>query len=287
MKRFFCFSLIELLTVVVIGSILMAIAVPSFSRMMRGSASTQAGRELMGRIQSARAYAVAQQTPVALVFYSREVPSGVSTLPQDYLYSAYRICKVKYDPGMNLWVFQDWASEWYFLPKGICVGLPREMTATLPSLFADRDADEDEIADGLIPAYDDNDSNDHYSAPVESTENSAEHNYFRTSNLNGTGVSPIYLCDVSDIFPGNNNPVTFRNAIVFNSNGMMEKPKNRTRRDTAVVLTQEVPVVIPMREAIVDASGVAFEGAPKEYIPLRIDPSGKTCFYDGYCEFGL
>ena len=91
------FSLVELLTVVVIASILMSIAVPAFSRMMRGSATTQAGRELMGRIHAARSLAVAQQSPVAIVFYGCEVPDSGDTLSIDYAFSAYRVCKVKYD----------------------------------------------------------------------------------------------------------------------------------------------------------------------------------------------
>ena len=98
-------------------------------------------------------------------------------------------------------------------------------------------------------------------------------------------MSPVYGCDLSDIFPGNNNPVIFRNAIVFNSNGMMEKPKNFAIQDSNSRLTPDVPVIIPLREAMVDASGVTFEGTAEEYIPIRIEPSGKTCFYDGYCEF--
>ena len=67
MKKYNCFSLVEILTVIVIASILFAIALPAVSSMIRGNAATQAGRELMGRIKAARAYAVSKQTPVAIV----------------------------------------------------------------------------------------------------------------------------------------------------------------------------------------------------------------------------
>lgn len=282
MKKMTCFSLVELLTVVVIGSILMSIAVPSFSRMIRGNASTQAGRELMGRIQAARAHAVAQQTPVALVFYGQELPNGITQLPNDYLYSAYRFCTVRFNS--ERWVFQEWVGEWYFLPKGICVGLPRTMTNSLPSVWSDRNPESDENGGGLIPSCTSSstDSGDPAYFSAAASENTIDG---VNAGVDGSGVSPIYGCDLSDIFPGNNNPVIFRNAIVFNSNGMMEKPKNFAIQDSNSRLTPDVPVIIPLREAMVDASGVTFEGTAEEYIPIRIEPSGKTCFYDGYCEF--
>jgi prepilin-type N-terminal cleavage/methylation domain-containing protein len=274
MKKITCFSLVELLAVIVIGSILMSIAVPSFSRMIRGNASTQAGRELMGRIQAARAHTVANQTPVALVFYGRELPDGYSgNLPQDYIYSSYRFCEVKYDSGISRWVFQKWVGEWYFLPKGICIGLPRTITNALPAVFSDVDPANDETAAGLIPS-------------CSGTGNDSEHPDYFSVNSDGSGVSPVYACDVSDIFPGNNNPVIFRNAIVFNSNGMMEKPKNSSNDDSVTVLTPDVPVVIPLRSAFISGTRVRFDDdTESEYIPVRIEPSGKTCFYDGYISF--
>ena len=273
MKKITCFSLVELLAVIVIGSILMSIAVPSFSKMIRGNASTQAGRELMGRIQSARAHTVAHQTPVALVFYGRELPDGISSLPQDYIYSAYRFCEVKYDSGTCRWVFQKWVGEWYFLPKGICVGLPRTLSSSLPAVFPDREPSEDEFAPGLIPS-------------CRGTGNDSENPDYFAVNDDGSGVSPVYVCDVSDIFPNNNNTVTFRNAIVFNSNGMMEKPKNSSNDDSVTVLTPDVPVVIPLRIAFISGNRIRIENSiSNEYIPVRIEPSGKTCFYDGYVNF--
>ena len=276
MKHFFRFSLVELMAVVVIGSILLAIAVPSFSRMMRGSASTQAGRELMGRIQAARSHAVAQQNPVAVVFYSNEIPTG-QTLSQDYAFSAYRTCTVKYDTATKVWVFQDWVSEWYFLPRGIAIGLPETMTATLPaSMFADRTGSNAENSNALIRVVDS-------SAEPDSTDP----DHFKVQNSSYRyGNSPVYFCDISDLYDGATNPfVTFRNAIVFNSNGMMEKPRNVAMNDTTSVLTPDVPVVIPLREALIDGNTVSFSSGAKDYIPIRVEPSGKTCFYDGYCTF--
>ena len=281
MKRYNCFSLVELLTVIVIASILFAIAIPAVSSMIRGSASTQAGRELMGRIKAARAYAVSRQTPVAIVFYTTEVPDG-ATLSSKYACSAYRFCTVKYmEPSKENnnwqgWVFQDWVSEWYFLPRGIAVGLPETMTATLPSSLSDNSGSEDEEdADFLIRTITDDNGND-----------STQPAFFK-NGAKGSGVSPIYFCDLSDVYPGKDSPVTFRNAIVFNVAGMMEKPKNtvvKERKDPSSLYPDKA-VIIPLRTAVIDGNTVTVEGEPKEYIPVRIDPSGKTYFYDGFVSF--
>ena len=278
MKRYNSFSLLELLTVVVIASIMLTIAVPAFSRIMRGSASTQAGRELMGRIRAARAYAVAQQTPVAIVFYRTEVPSG-ETLSSSYACSAYRICTVKYvQPSTATgnwkgWMFQDWVSEWYFLPAGIAIGLPETMTTSLPSALSDVNSTVAESSDSLIRVI---------KNPGEG--DSTAETFFEVGAA-GSGVSPVYSCDLSDIYPDNENPVIFRNAIVFNSNGMMEKPKNLTLKDGDNSLQPDRAVIIPLRPALVDGNTVSFEENAKEYIPVRVDPSGKTYFYDGLLEF--
>ncbi|MBQ9772025.1 MAG: prepilin-type N-terminal cleavage/methylation domain-containing protein [Lentisphaeria bacterium] len=278
MKKYNCFSLVELLTVIVIASILLAIAVPAVSSMIRGSASTQAGRELMGRIKAARAYAVSKQTPVAIVFYTTEVPSG-ATLSPDYACSAYRICTVKYmeptkeNNNWKGWVFQDWVSEWYFLPKGIAIGLPETMTASLPGSLSDVGAGTKESADSLIRTI--GSSNGTVSTePV-----------FFASGEKGSGVSPVYFCDLSDIYPGKDSPVVFRNAIIFNAAGMMEKPKNLALNDKADSLQPDKAVIIPLRTALIDGNTVTVEGEPKEYIPVRVDPSGKTYFYDGFVSF--
>ena len=277
MKRVSCYSLVELLTVIVIASILMAIAVPAVSSMIRGSATTQAGRELMSRIRIAKGYAVSRQTPVAIVFYTTEKPSG-GTLSSNYACSAYRICSVKYvEPNSknNMWqgwVFQDWVSEWYFLPRGIAVGLPETMTAALPAELSNVLPGTAESADSLIRIVKDS---------------SSEEDFFKVSTEKGSGVSPVYNCDLSDIYPENNNPVvTFRNAIVFNANGMMEKPKNLTKKENDDgALYPEKAVIIPLRTAVIEDNTVTVEGAANEYIPVRVDPSGKTYFYDGYVSY--
>lgn len=277
MKHIRRFSLVELLTVIVIASILLAIAVPAVSSMIRGSASTQAGRELMSRIRAAKAHAVSNQTPVAIVFYTMEKP-GSAVISPDYICSAYRICTVKYvEPTKenNMWkgwVFQNWVSDWYFLPKGIAVGLPETMTTSLPSELSDVNSNSKETADSLIRIIKNPEKN-----------NSSEQDFFQVDSENG--VSPVYKCDLSDIYSGYSDLVTFRNAIVFNANGMMAKPKNLSLQDKKDSLIPERAVIIPLRTAVISGNSVSVEGDVKEYIPVRVDPSGKTYFYDGFVKF--
>ena len=273
MKKYNCFSLVEILTVIVIASILFAIALPAVSSMIRGNAATQAGRELMGRIKAARAYAVSKQTPVAIVFYRTES----NKINYNYACSAYRICRVKYveptqeNQNFKGWVFQDWVSEWYFLPRGIAVGLPETMTnGNLPGDLED-----------ILPK---NDENDNSLIRIVANDNgdSTDGEFFKSSS--NIGASPVYFCDLTDI-DSSIDPVTFRNAIVFNAAGMMEKPKNLALGDNSSALQPEKAVIIPLRTAVIDGNTVTVEGEPKEYIPVRIDPSGKTYFYDGFVSF--
>lgn len=285
MKRYSCFTLVELLTVIVISSILLAMAVPAVTSMIRGSESTQAGRELMGRIRAAKAYAVSRQTPVAIVFYTVERPTRSSTnttkasLSRNYICSAYRICTVKYvEPSSENnqwrgWVFQNWVSEWYFLPKGIAIGLPETMTTSIPSELADKSSEQDEDADSLIRTISDDPGDDSTAAK-----------FFKVGAA-GSGVSPVYFCDLSDVYKDYTGLVTFRNAIVFNANGNMEKPKNLALDDKVDSLQPEKAVIIPLRTAVIGASRITVQGDAKDYIPVRVDPSGKTYFYDGFVNY--
>ena len=275
MKKYSGYSLVELLTVIVIASILMAIAVPAVTSMIRGSASTQAGRELMGRIRAAKGYAVSNQTPVAVVFYRTEKPEG-ETLLSNYACSAYRICAVKYvEPNSDNnmwkgWVFQNWVSDWYFLPRGIAVGLPETMTNVLPDDLSDISPYNKENSDSLFRTAKSNDS--------------AAADFLKMDTANGDGVSPVYECDLSDIYDSDKK-VTFRNAIVFNAKGLMEKPKNLALDDSETTLQPDKAVIIPLRTAVIDGNSVTVEGEAVDYIPLRVDPSGKTYFYDGYVSY--
>lgn len=103
------YTLIEIMTVIVIAAILFGIGIPAFTTMIQGNNMTVAIRQLSAKISAARAYAVTNRCRVALLL----VETGAK---EDYCYSAYRVCVVDKDKN-----FQEWIEEenWKTLPKGI------------------------------------------------------------------------------------------------------------------------------------------------------------------------
>ena len=114
------YTLIEIMTVIVIAAILFGIGIPAFTTMIQGSNMTVAIRQLSAKIQAARAYAVTNRCRVAVLL----VTTGVK---EDYCYSAYRVCVVD---SSN--VFQEWIEDenWKTLPKGVL----RESIGSLPDV---------------------------------------------------------------------------------------------------------------------------------------------------------
>ena len=125
------FTLVEIMTVIVIAAILFAIGIPAFSTMIQGNNMTVAVRQLSAKIQAARAYAVTNRCKVAVLLLSdydeEENPSendikdaykkDNKKANPDYCFSAYRVCIVSDDSN----AFQEWIADedWKTLPKGI------------------------------------------------------------------------------------------------------------------------------------------------------------------------
>lgn len=104
------FTLIEIMTVIVIAAILFGIGIPAFTTMIQGSSMTAAIRQLSAKIQAARAYAVTHRCKVALLLVETE--SG----NLDYRYSAYRVCVVDSSNAFQEWIEDE---NWKTLPKGV------------------------------------------------------------------------------------------------------------------------------------------------------------------------
>ena len=72
---------------------------------------------------------------------------------------------------------------------------------------------------------------------------------------------------------------------IINKFYINEKPKNLTPAVNDGALLPDKAVIIPLRTAFIESNTVSVKGNSKEYIPLRVDPSGKTYFYDGFVSF--
>ena len=103
------YTLVEIMTVIVIAALLFGIGIPAFTTMIQGSNMTVSIRRLSAKIAAARAYAVSNRCKVALLL----VETGVK---EEYCYSAYRVCVVD---SSN--VFQEWIEDenWKTLPRGV------------------------------------------------------------------------------------------------------------------------------------------------------------------------
>lgn len=122
------FTIIELLLVVAIAGILLAVAVPSFSRILQGSGPTRAARELIGKINAARAYAVANKTDVAIIFPQNEI----DTLTKQLGYQSYRTCEVYIQSGTTI-TFKRWITgeNWNYLPSRVLIGKNKDNESEL------------------------------------------------------------------------------------------------------------------------------------------------------------
>lgn len=119
------YTIIELLLVIAIAGILLSVAIPSFSRLLKGSGPTRAARELIGKINAARAYAVSNKTDVAIIFPQDEV----SALTNRLGYKSYRVCEVYIDSSSNV-SFKRWITgeNWNDLPSGVLIGKDKNNT---------------------------------------------------------------------------------------------------------------------------------------------------------------
>lgn len=109
------YTLVEIMTVIVIAAILFGIGIPAFTTMIQGSNMTVAIRQLSAKIQAARAYAVTNRCKVA-VLLPEVVENSGGTKKDDCCCSAYRVCVVD---SAN--AFQEWIEDenWKTLPNGI------------------------------------------------------------------------------------------------------------------------------------------------------------------------
>lgn len=122
MKKIHRYTLVELLVVVAIAAVILGIATPAFTAMMKGGAMTSTTRELAAKIKAARSYAVTNNCYVALVFPTGKDEAKIKTT---FNFRTYRPCIV-YKDSSDEWEFDSWidGENWKTMNKGILIASP-------------------------------------------------------------------------------------------------------------------------------------------------------------------
>ncbi|MGN0873223.1 MAG: Tfp pilus assembly protein FimT/FimU [Victivallales bacterium] len=150
MKKIHRYTLVELLVVVAIAAVILGIATPAFTAMMKGGAMTSTTRELAAKIKAARSYAVTNNCYVALVF-----PTGTSledTGKTDFYFRCYRPCIV-YKNEEDKWVFDSWidGENWKLMNKGIVINKEdKDFCFIIPASGSTAESEEDLPAEYIV-----------------------------------------------------------------------------------------------------------------------------------------
>jgi len=109
------FSLVELLTVMVIAAVLLAVSVPVVLKLTSGSSVEAAARMLGAQLRLARQEAITTRKNIAVVLPTVDCGSDPTA------YIGFRPCVVFNDGGT--WRFDKWVANaaWSYVPAGACI----------------------------------------------------------------------------------------------------------------------------------------------------------------------
>ena len=114
------FTLVELLVVIVIMMLLVAIAVPVYSRIMNGSAVGHAARMVSSQLNLARTEACSRRKYVAVVFANSAMNYDAAHAPiLDR--RAFRSCYLDESRNFDCWVP---GTKWEVIPTGATISVP-------------------------------------------------------------------------------------------------------------------------------------------------------------------
>src|SRR5580700_6564072 len=104
------FTLVEMLTVLVIVAILIGLAIPAVTNLMKSGGVSAAAREVANTISLARQYAITQRTYARVVF-----PYSQTGSRPDMWYRAYAVMTNRNNTAATGWAY---LSKWEYLPIG-------------------------------------------------------------------------------------------------------------------------------------------------------------------------
>lgn len=188
------FTLVELLTVIVIITIIGSITIPLYRRLMTGSAVSYGNRLVNSQLNMARVHACRKRKSVAVLFadYGLNWKDSLEDLEKNqFVLRAFRCAYVREGAGTGVWEFDSWVegSKWEFLPRGAFFTFP--------------------IPAGGTEANFDANAVHNYTSPK--SEESKKGLY----PINNAGYSVRNVVDDEDYFEDSD----FKFAIIFKENG--------------------------------------------------------------------
>ena len=254
------FTILELLLVLSIAALMLTTALPAFTRMLKGSASTIAMRELSARLDAAKSKAIALGNTaggnvlgVAIVFPSHSDNSFNSAFEKRFNFQSYRVCSVKIKETENSIGFDGWLGDWKFLPEGVVIGAHQQSSTSNPR------EENFYISESII----------------DTTGTTNVENEKKPRNSNGELTQDthpaIENCEIGGrSFSDPTATISIKNYILFKGNGMLRDFPNS--------------ILIKLRLGKPTSDGQSIEKVPAEglgnYFPIVIRPTGKVVIYN-------
>lgn len=112
-----CYTLVELLVVMVIMAILLSIAVPAFDNLVNGNRVEQAAKQLVSAFNRARSEAIVKQKNVAFLMAVRQArDNSDNNVKNEFIHRAYAIVVLDSEGKVDYSALEEQPFEWHRLP---------------------------------------------------------------------------------------------------------------------------------------------------------------------------